>query len=63
VSKTTPTLVVIARSADVSISAQQLLTKLMAAFGGRGGGRAETAQGGGLNGSADAIISMVRSSI
>lgn len=63
VSTTTPALVVIARSADVAISAQQLLTTLMAEFGGRGGGRAEMAQGGGLAASADAIIAGVRAAI
>ena len=39
VSASTPALVVIARSADVDVSAQQLLAKLTAQFGGRGGGR------------------------
>ena len=56
-SMTTPALVVVARSADVAaVSAQQVLARLIQEFGGRGGGKAELAQGGGLNGSADAII-------
>jgi alanyl-tRNA synthetase len=64
VSTTTPALVVIARSADVAtLSAQHLLTTLMAEFGGRGGGRAEMAQGGGLAASADAIIAALRAAI
>ena len=39
VSAATPALIVIARSADVDVSAQQLLAKLIAEFGGRGGGQ------------------------
>ena len=57
VSTTAPALVVVARSADVAgVSAQQVLARLIEQFGGRGGGKAELAQGGGLNGSADAIL-------
>jgi len=43
-----PTLVVIARSADVNVSAQKMLATLLAKYGGRGGGKPELAQGGGL---------------
>ncbi len=60
VSASTPALVVIARSSDVAISAEQLLARLMVEFGGRGGGRAELAQGGGLVASADAILFALR---
>jgi alanyl-tRNA synthetase len=63
VSTSTPALVVVARSADVKASAQQLLATLIAKFGGRGGGKSELAQGGGLNASSDAIISAVRTAI
>ena len=63
VSTSVPALVVIARSADVGLSAQQLLTDLMAQFGGRGGGRPDMAQGGGLAGSADAILAATRTVI
>ncbi len=56
-----PTLVVVARSADVpSVSAQQVLAALTARFGGRGGGKAELAQAGGLTGSADDILAASR---
>jgi alanyl-tRNA synthetase len=48
VSTTMPALVVVARSADVSVAAQPLLASLLAKFGGRGGGKADFAQGGGL---------------
>jgi alanyl-tRNA synthetase len=63
VSAATPALVVVARSADVGVSAQQLLTSLIAKFGGRGGGRPELAQGGGLVASAEAILDAARAEI
>jgi len=59
-STSTPTLAVIARADGVGISAQQLIAALIAQFGGRGGGRPELAQAGGLVGSADDIVSAVR---
>jgi alanyl-tRNA synthetase len=43
-----PALVVIARSADVSLDVAALLKALMAQFGGKGGGKPDLAQGGGL---------------
>jgi alanyl-tRNA synthetase len=55
-----PALAVIARSADVQISAQEMLQVLIARFGGRGGGKPELAQGGGLDATADEILSAVR---
>jgi alanyl-tRNA synthetase len=60
ISSSTPTLAVIARSADVSPSAQQILSTLIGKFGGRGGGKPELAQGGGLTGSPADIIEAVR---
>jgi len=60
-SASTPTLVVIARSDGLNVSAQQLIIALVTQFGGRGGGRAELAQAGGLVGSSSDIISAVRS--
>jgi len=54
---------VIARSADVSVSAQQLLAALIAQFGGRGGGKPEMAQGGGLDAPANAILAAVRAAL
>ena len=59
-SASTPTLVVIARSDGLSISAQHVITALIAQFGGRGGGRSELAQAGGLIGSPSDIIAAVR---
>src|SRR5262249_36583700 len=59
-STSTPPLVVVARSADVDRSAQQVLAGLMAKFGGRGGGRAAVGQGGGLNGPAGETLAEAR---
>jgi alanyl-tRNA synthetase len=56
VSTSSPALAVVARSSDVSIGAQQVLSALVTKFGGRGGGKPELAQGGGLVGTADAIL-------
>jgi alanyl-tRNA synthetase len=63
VSTSTPALVVVARSADVTIAASQILSTLTTAFGGRGGGKPELAQAGGLNASAQAILDAARSAI
>jgi alanyl-tRNA synthetase len=63
VSASVPALVVIARSTDIEVSAQQLLTGLVAQFGGRGGGRPEMSQGGGLAATAESIFEVVRSVI
>jgi alanyl-tRNA synthetase len=63
VSTSTPALVVVARSSDVNTSAQQLLATLIAKFGGRGGGKPELAQGGGLNAPPQAILEAARDAI
>ena len=54
-------LVVVSRAADgVALSAQQVIAALVARFGGRGGGRPELAQAGGLSGSPDEIVAAAR---
>lgn len=63
VSTSSPALVVVARSQDVSIAANQLLASLTAKFGGRGGGKPDLAQAGGLEGDLAAILDAARSSI
>lgn len=63
VSSSTPALVVVARSADVGVSARRLLAALIARFGGRGGGKPELAQGGGLDAPANAILDAARAAI
>jgi alanyl-tRNA synthetase len=52
--------VVVARAADVPLDAGALLRKLTALFGGKGGGRPELAQGGGVSGTAEEILSTAR---
>ncbi len=63
VSSSSPALTVVARSADVGVSAQQLLSGLIKQFGGRGGGKPEMAQGGGLTASSEAIIAAARAAL
>jgi alanyl-tRNA synthetase len=63
VSTSTPVLAVVARSRDVDVSAQKVLATLIATFGGRGGGRPEAAQGGGLAAEPDAILRAARAAI
>ena len=60
VSASRPALVVVARSADVTVSAQQVIAALTAKFGGRGGGKPELAQAGGLDASPDELSAEVR---
>ena len=45
-----PALVVVARAADVNLDAAAVLKALLQRFGGKGGGKADLAQGGGLTG-------------
>jgi alanyl-tRNA synthetase len=52
----TPPLIVIARAADLSLDAGAMLKRLTAQFGGKGGGRPELAQGGGLAGTHAEIL-------
>ncbi len=60
---TTPALVVIARGSTATTDAGALLKSLVAQFGGKGGGKADLAQGGGLAGSGDALIEAARSAL
>jgi alanyl-tRNA synthetase len=52
--------VVVARAADLSIDSSAILKAIVARHGGKGGGRPEMAQGGGLTGSAAEIIASAR---
>jgi alanyl-tRNA synthetase len=60
VSAPAPSAIVIARSADGSTDAAAVLRSLIAEFGGKGGGRPELAQGGGLIGDAAAIVAAAK---
>jgi alanyl-tRNA synthetase len=55
-----PAAVVVARAADATIDSAALLQHLVTHFGGKGGGRAELAQGGGLQGAPDDFVSFAR---
>jgi alanyl-tRNA synthetase len=51
-----PLAIVVARSSDVTLDANAVVQQLLKRFGGRGGGRAELAQGAGLTGDPKAIV-------
>lgn len=55
-STTAPALVVVARATDVPLDASAVLKALVAQFGGKGGGKPDLAQGGGLVGAPDEIL-------
>jgi alanyl-tRNA synthetase len=63
ISTASPALAVVARSSDVGISSQQVLAALLKQFGGKGGGRPELAQGGGLAAPAEAILAAARTAV
>jgi alanyl-tRNA synthetase len=60
VSQSRPLLVVVARSADVSVASQHAAAELTKQFGGRGGGRPELAQAGGLEADAETVLGAAR---
>jgi alanyl-tRNA synthetase len=55
-----PASVVVARAADVPLDCARIVKQLIAHFGGKGGGRPELAQGGGLLARADEIVAAAR---
>jgi alanyl-tRNA synthetase len=60
VSTTRPALVVAARSSNAAVSAQQIIATLTGKFGGRGGGKAELAQAGGVDAAPEEILAAAR---
>ena len=56
-----PSALVVARAADVPLDAAAVLGQLTARFGGKGGGRPELAQGGGLQGTPEEMAAFARS--
>ena len=63
VSTSKPSLAIVARSEDVGIDANHVIRLLTQRFGGRGGGKPDLAQAGGLNADAAAILEAVRRAI
>jgi alanyl-tRNA synthetase len=59
-SATHPSLLVVARGSAAGVDAAVVLKSLVARFGGKGGGKPELAQGGGLNGGTDELVSAAR---
>jgi alanyl-tRNA synthetase len=55
--------VVFARSADSTVDVATVLKETLAKFGGRGGGRPNMAQGGGLSGSTDEVLAFARTQL
>jgi alanyl-tRNA synthetase len=60
VSNSVPALAVVARSIDVAVAGHDIVKALTAQFGGRGGGKPDLAQCGGLQGTPDAILAAAR---
>ena len=50
----------IARSQGVEVDAGKILRELLSRFGGRGGGKPELAQGGGLTGASADVVTAAR---
>lgn len=63
VSEQAPMSIVVARAPDVPVDAPQLLRALTGRFGGKGGGRPEMAQGGGLNGGVGDVLIAARQAL
>ncbi len=59
-SEPAPSAIVIARSADLSVDSGAILKALIARHGGKGGGRAELAQGGGITAPAADVLRSIR---
>jgi alanyl-tRNA synthetase len=60
VSKETPAGVIVAASPDTGVQANALLGELLSRFGGRGGGKGDLAQGGGLGGPLESVVAAAR---
>ena len=59
-STSSPALVVVARGKDAKIDASAVLKQLTMRFGGKGGGKPDLAQGGGLNAGAEELVAAAR---
>jgi alanyl-tRNA synthetase len=63
VSVETPVGVVVAASRDTGVAANTILARLLTRFGGRGGGKADLAQGGGLDALPEAVVAEAKTVI
>ena len=63
VSKESAPAVVVAASPDAGVAANVVLARLTALFGGRGGGKADLAQGGGLGAAPETVVAAARNVI
>jgi alanyl-tRNA synthetase len=59
-SNRSPAFVVVARSAGIELDSAAVLARLIERFGGRGGGKRDLAQGGGLTGSVNDMCAAAR---
>ncbi len=58
-----PSAIVVARAPDVALDSSAILKEMTKAFGGKGGGRPELAQGGGLQGDVNTMLATARALI
>ena len=59
-SEPAPSAIVVARSRDVAVDAGELLKAIVTRFGGKGGGRSDLAQGGGVGARASDVLAFAR---
>jgi alanyl-tRNA synthetase len=60
VTSSSPSAIVVARHPDATVDSAAILKQVVQRFGGKGGGRPELAQGGGLSGAPQAIVDYLR---
>ncbi|HXG88294.1 MAG TPA: DHHA1 domain-containing protein [Vicinamibacterales bacterium] len=58
--RATPAVVIVARGGDADLDAAKVLKSLIAEFGGKGGGKPDLAQGGGLSCDAEQLVAAAR---
>jgi alanyl-tRNA synthetase len=58
-----PASIIVARAPDLSVDCAAMLKRLTARFGGKGGGKPELAQGGGLTGDLQALLAAARADL